>query len=68
MGRMKIRFGEGGEHVRWFGSRGREKKGRGEGRRGGKKKKTYSYMTILTASFKILSPKITEYNLGSTLY
>lgn len=29
---------------------------------------THSYMTIETASFKILSPKITEYNLGSTLY
>jgi hypothetical protein len=54
----------------------------GERRRGGKRKRggereegkegkrdgTYSYMTILTASFKILSPKMTEYNLGSTLY
>ena len=25
-------------------------------------------MTILTASFSILSPNMTEYNLGSTLY
>lgn len=29
---------------------------------------THSYMTIDTASFKILSPKMTEYNFGSTLY
>lgn len=28
---------------------------------------TYSYITILTASFKILSPKITVYSFGSTL-
>jgi hypothetical protein len=39
----------------------------GDGR-GEKEERTYSYMTILTASFKILSPKMTEYNLGSTLY
>jgi hypothetical protein len=29
---------------------------------------TYSYMTILTASFRRLSPKMMEYSLGSTLY
>ena len=29
---------------------------------------THSYMTIETASFKILSPKMVEYSLGSTLY
>jgi hypothetical protein len=29
---------------------------------------TYSYMTIETASFKILSPKMMVYSLGSTLY
>lgn len=29
---------------------------------------THSYMTILTASFNKLSPKMTEYSLGSTLY
>lgn len=29
---------------------------------------THSYMTILTASFNKLSPKMTLYNLGSTLY
>lgn len=42
---MKIRLGEGGEHVRWVGSKGREEgegrgeKGREEGRREGRKKK-----------------------------
>lgn len=29
---------------------------------------THSYMTILTASFNKLSPKMTVYSLGSTLY
>lgn len=29
---------------------------------------TYSYITILTASFNKLSPKMTVYNFGSTLY
>lgn len=28
---------------------------------------THSYMTIETASFKMLSPKMTEYSFGSTL-
>lgn len=58
---------EGAARGRWGEGRGESAGGNGAGKKG-KVVKTHSNMTIDTASLRILSPKMTLYSCGSTLY